>query len=319
MPETYIHQHRLPDDLLQLADRLKSLTDLQLSAHSKQKFTHHFFTHNSSQLMKDVTNQIRRHPIFEQLLCRDARCTITGVPSMDEVYVSNLSSAKTKKPLYGAYGNVHLHVDGAFPIPGAVFYRVLVPLTSGNDTVKTCFDEDGVCVLLNRGNMLAFDFDRTRHYVDVGNNDHGKPTYRMMLKLHFLVCKAGCTNDYASFLNDLHVVYEQVTRYMMATGTDPKTYYQYMFGVLSMYLTIITNNTPLLTMFCLVILAILVLCVWRPLWGAIGLGGLLVTWLFVAFVCYMRERQRHSLFCQIYGGNFGMVKYLCQTPRPPPP
>jgi hypothetical protein len=134
-------------------------------------------------------------------------------------------------------------------------YRILIGLTDGNDNIVTQFTKLNAGHKLNKGDVIAFDFDNTTHQV-IKERDVQTP--RIMLKLHFLVCDENCSKEYIERVKRLYVAYELLTRNIMDTGTDPETWWQFLMGVLCMY-----SNPPT----TLLVLA-----------GAMAVISLLVMW-----------------------------------------
>jgi hypothetical protein len=149
---------------------------------------------------------------------------------MDELYYSNPSDMKSTN-LYGASGNFHIHRDCIFDFHGIQVYRVLIGLTDGNTSTVTYFNSHEVGHKLNKGDYIVFDFDRTPHQVIKEASDR-QP--RILLKLHFLVIDPSSKSIWrrnATFLHWLYTRYEYITRYVMDTGTDPTTLYEFFWGV----------------------------------------------------------------------------------------
>ena len=85
------------------------------------------------------------------------------------------------------------------------------------------------------GDFVAFDFDRARHRVA---NLPGAPEdgHRILLKLHFCVSPAGrLAAAYAWGAHRAYVVYEALTRRVMALGTEPQTVPQFAAGLLGQF------------------------------------------------------------------------------------
>ena len=57
-----------------------------------------------------------------------------------------------------------------------------------------------------------------------------------MLKFHFIVCE-NCiySENYVNIIKNIYICYEKITRYIMKTGTDPKTYYEFLLGLACQY------------------------------------------------------------------------------------
>lgn len=158
---------------------------------------------------------------------------------MDELYYSNFKQTADNvlsKNFYGATGNIVIHKDCHYicSFSGASLYRIIIGLSDGNDNVSTKFVEFNAQKKINKNDFVLFDFSRTTHQV-VKEKQHIN-TPRTLLKLHFLICEdCKYSNDYLLFLKKYFINYDIITRYILKTGTDPQTFYQFFIGLLTYY------------------------------------------------------------------------------------
>lgn len=117
------------------------------------------------------------------------------LPAMNEVYVTAPPGELSSDRVF-----YMPHVDGPWSVfPGASVYRCLLAVTS-NRAVRTRFplDESGGAsapVTLTTGDALAFDFNRTPHFIDrvtdaddrLADGARDRDEARVTLKLHYLV------------------------------------------------------------------------------------------------------------------------------------
>lgn len=111
----------------------------------------------------------------------------------------------------------------------------MIGLTPDNKKVETRFLKLGVNHKLQKDDYLVFDFDKAEHQVVNHEVDveKDKKNYRIMLKLHFLVCDDCSTEGlYMKTVKESYILYENITRYFMQTGTDPSTLYEFMVGII---------------------------------------------------------------------------------------
>jgi len=105
-------------------------------------------------------------------------------------------------------------------------------LTDDNKNITTKFTNLGVEHKINKNDYVLFDFSRTTHQVK--KDDQTTNTPRTILKLHFLVFENDDYSDnYIYFIKSYFIYYDIITRYILKTGTDPKTYYQFLIGMLT--------------------------------------------------------------------------------------
>jgi hypothetical protein len=202
-----------------------------------QSKTYHKWFNEFSPDIKPIVESIQKNPFWNEL-CTKSGCTVINISEMDELYYSKAPSKGSRDLfLYGATGNYEPHIDGVFNFPGMHFYRVLIGLTPDNSKVETRFLKLGVNHKLQKNDYIVFDFDKAEHQVVNHETDteKDKKNYRIMLKLHFLVCD-DCTSEnlYMNVVKQSYISYETVTRYFMQVGTDPTTPYEFMVGIVDM-------------------------------------------------------------------------------------
>jgi hypothetical protein len=242
----------------------------------KKDMTYHVWYNDFSPDLKDVVKKIQKHPFWKQVCNAHDTCVLRNISEMDELYYSRAPKQGNKGILYGATGNYDLHVDGVLNLPGIKFYRILIGLTNNNNTVVTAFPRLKSSLKINKDDYVVFDFDKAQHRVINEGDDNN---FRMLLKLHFCVCETCKSHTYYfDFACKLYVFYEIVTRYIMQTGTNPETWYQFFLGLLA-YTG--ANLTYILGIFVSLLILYLVLLITKtPLASYVGL---LVLCLFYVF------------------------------------
>ena len=227
----------IPPDLQGVTSSLaKQFHDI-IPDEKKANLTYHLWYDELPIHLKDLVNKVKTHPFWNSI-CESDTCVFDNMSSMDELYYSRVPSKEVRGLLYGATTNYDLHVDGIMSFPGISFYRVLIGLTNGNDNIETNFPILNESVYINKDQYVVFDFDKAHHQVIKHQNNSD---YRILLKLHFCVCEK-CMNKslYLTTVEKIYILYEYVTRYIMKTGTNPTTYYQFFWGLIA-YLV---NHAP---------------------------------------------------------------------------
>lgn len=235
MAHIFTHEHptdgkigigRLPPDTTLLMDRIvKEYTPL---IPDKKATTHHIWFEDMPSSLRQSVHSFQTLPLWQGLGPDNAH--IESLSEMDELYYSNPTQV-TGHNLYGASGNFQVHRDCIFDFHGIYVYRILISLTPGNTNTVTYFNHHQVGHKLNKGDYIVFDFDRTAHQVI---KESGEPQSRILLKLHFLVIDPSSKSvwkDRPRYLHWLYTQYEYITRYVMDTGTDPHTLYEFFWGV----------------------------------------------------------------------------------------
>lgn len=200
----------------------------------KNASTHHIWYDHIPDPIKQKVTEIQNDLFWNELCDGSKKCVKINASEMDELYYSNPKNNLKKINLYGAVSNYDIHRDCIFNFNGIKFYRILIGLTNGNDNITTYFNNFKMGHKLNKGDYIVFDFDNTTHQVI---KEKETMTPRMMLKLHYIVCE-NCqySTQYVNIIKNIYLQYEYITRYIMKTGTDPKTFYQFCLGLLCQYI-----------------------------------------------------------------------------------
>lgn len=208
----------------------------QLTQDQLNSSTHHEWYLNLSESLKNKVDNVRNMKLWKSLCdevfetCNNGR--VSHVVEMDELYYSNFASKSQFERVYGANGNMHPHVDSGklFQVKGLKMYRVLVGLSDNNKNITTRIVNARIEKKINKGDYVVFDFDRTLHEV-VKENKLNMP--RFLLKLHFVVCENCNEPEWKiNLFKNCHIIYENVTRYVMDKGTDPETWYEFLLGMI---------------------------------------------------------------------------------------
>jgi hypothetical protein len=235
MSTVFTHHHpedgsigigKLPDEVYPLMEQIVQEYSQQIP--DRHATTHHLWFEEMPPSLQKAVGLLQWLPLWKGLGVEGAH--IESLREMDELYYSNPSDMKTTN-LYGASGNFQIHRDCIFDFHGIRVYRALIGLTDGNTRTVTYFNHYDVGHKLNKGDYIVFDFDRTAHQV-IKEAPERQP--RILLKLHFLVIDPSSKSVWKNspvFLHWLYTQYEYVTRYVMDTGTDPKTFYEFFWGV----------------------------------------------------------------------------------------
>jgi hypothetical protein len=242
---------QIPQNLLNYLDIIKN--EYYKLIPDKKVTTYHTWFNDMPKNIKDNVEKIQQDIFWNNLCDGSNKCIMISAKEMDELYYSNPQNNLNKINLYGATGNYDIHKDcGFFKIGGVNFYRVLIGLTDGNDSVITKFTSLNTQHKIQRGDYISFDFDKTTHQVIKENE---KETPRLLLKIHFIVCEnCNYSKEYIESIKKIYLYYEFVTRYIQKEGTDPKTFFNFFCGLLCQYGNIIVNYNLYLPFFIFLIM-----------------------------------------------------------------
>lgn len=223
---------KLPDEFRATLDKIAN--EYYALVPDKNVSTHHMWYNDIPPSIKQNIETIQKSDFWNKLCDGTDKCIKINAYEMDELYYSNPQNNLDKTNLYGAKSNYDIHRDCLFRFNGIKFYRVIIGLTDGNDNIITYFSNLNVGHKINKGDYIAFDFDRSTHQVIKEKQTY---TPRIMLKMHYIVCE-NCeySRDYVEFIKQFYLWYDYSTRWIMKTGTDPKTFFQFFWGLVPHYL-----------------------------------------------------------------------------------
>ena len=199
----------------------------------KNSSTYHTWYNDMSPSIKSNVEHIQKSDFWNKLCDGSEKCIKINTNEMDELYYSNPKNNLNKINLYGASSNYDIHKDCIYNFNGIKFYRIIIGLTNGNDNIITYFNNLDIGHKINLGEYIVFDFDKSTHQVI---KEKEELTPRILLKIHYIVCeKCSYSEEFVKRIKKMYVYYEFITRYIMKSGTDPETLYQFFWGLLCQY------------------------------------------------------------------------------------
>jgi hypothetical protein len=232
----------------QFIDNLDYIVDeYTLKIPNMNMTTYHIWYNNNliPNYVSTLVDMIQYDSYWNELCNKKSECNMMYMPEMTELYYSNPN--KKTKNLYGAAANFDAHRDCFYQFDSIRLYRVLIGLTNGNNNTVTYFPTFKKGHKLNKGDYIVFDFDRTLHQVI---KDNLSSTPRILLKMHYLVFERGYSDWYKVMVRYMYLYYDYVTRYILESGTDPETFYDFFMGLLSeYYINYMTKYTILIMYF----------------------------------------------------------------------
>ncbi len=182
-----------------------------------------------SQLGQDAKNAFHRlenshtiRELFNEKFNLD-NYSYEPVNRMNELYISGPNREGTSDQVFFTE-----HIDGPFYLfPFASVYRCIVGMDA-NTEISTVFKNKSF--VLQKGDILAFDFNREPHYIE---SDPSKPNkdYRIVMKLHYCVYPKQL-RWLGKTLKWLTAKYDEIARRLFISTLNPKTAISIMAGVL---------------------------------------------------------------------------------------
>jgi hypothetical protein len=139
--------------------------------------------------------------------------SLETVDGMNEVYISCIGATGSDKVFETN------HIDGMFSLlPYCTVLRVIVAL-QGNRSIYTEFPISKQSMNAATNQWIGFDYNRTPHYIiQKGDEDS---TYRIILKLHYIVVPDGVPSWLIGFYKRLHVAYNSTLRLLFVKSQKP--------------------------------------------------------------------------------------------------
>ena len=176
--------------------------------------------------------------------------SIMEIPRMNELYIAgedNDQETYSDRVFYLS------HIDGPFGwIPFVSVYRCLIGCSDDN-TIMTRFVFHNTDTMVQRGDALAFDFNREIHYIkDVGVRGKGKTVEetdentadcknsqpisnkRVVLKTHYCIYPKSM-QLFATAVSSLNTLYNQHFRHMFVHTLCPRTVLDYIHSSIVVY------------------------------------------------------------------------------------
>jgi len=176
-----------------------------LPEHTRQSFKNIIF---SNELMKMF---YKKYDDYSMEIC--------AITDMNEIYVSPPTNVQnTSDQVFFTK-----HIDGPYYyIPFATVYRVIIGLDN-NEEIETVFNQIPTSIILQKGDVTAFDFHRECHYIrktDCINND-----FRVVLKLHYCVYPSSL-KMFGKLLTRISIQYDKNFRNLFLYTISPNTIFK---------------------------------------------------------------------------------------------
>jgi hypothetical protein len=172
--------------------------------------TFHEYVDALPELERQCARKLVYGEIFQTVNRKFPEHTLLPISQMNEVYVSSI----------GAEGSDRVfetpHVDGIFAsilnvfFPGTAVLRCIIGI-QGNNAIDTIFPLSGNRYTLDTGDFVAFDYNRSIHYIQQSPHTHDGRT-RMILKLHYVVFPEYIPVWLGKRIGSIHAAYNACLR-----------------------------------------------------------------------------------------------------------
>jgi len=189
--------------------------------------TFHQFEQQAPPFIRNSIKEIKTE-ILGSLLLKQSDVTsehgfsIESIPEMNEIYVSVIHGRGSDKIFETP------HIDGPFGVlPYCYVYRCVVGI-SKNTTISTSFPNKGISYVLDRGDWVAFDYNREKHHITVskdfsneGATEGATNEERVVIKLHYIMFPHRLPLQVVSVYKQLHIFYNSTMRWLFVLSQIP--------------------------------------------------------------------------------------------------
>jgi|TARA_B110000093_G_scaffold183404_1_gene234418 hypothetical protein len=224
---------------------LKQIKDWGLKGSTDYSKSTHIWYSDLPPILKSVFDIVKNDDTVISLfrnLFKVTEYDYINLDGMNEIYVTGEDRLKEHTNSDQVF--FISHTDGPFCfIPFISVYRCLVGLNE-NTSVTTHFPMIEDTYVLNRGDILAFDYNRDVHYI-TKDNDKQYDEPRVALKLHYCLYPKGW-HMIGSIVGGIHVLYNSVLRSLFLKTIRPINIIDNIFSKLIVWTTHVVIYTDVL-------------------------------------------------------------------------
>lgn len=201
--------------------------------HKNGLTTHIYVNDFDKEIYETIQELILSKPVMDHINSKYNKNNdnkILPINEMNELYISDLNSKGSDNVF------INKHIDGPFMfIPGCKCIRLLLGL-KGNKNIETVFVSERKKNVLEKYDILSFDYNRDLHYIR-NNNLNDDNNNRIILKLHYAIIPKWMDNFSDTFKN-LNSNYNTWARNNFLYSQNPKTLSE---KVISFNINAVTN------------------------------------------------------------------------------
>jgi hypothetical protein len=223
--EIFTNKDRVVKTNLNSKEDSKDIEDLKkwvLDQKPTKEHTTHWWVHDLPKNLQNAFNRLANSDKFKEEVYKKFDKNTYDIDlenGMNEIYVAAFSHNTNSDTVFYTK-----HIDGPFGIlPFANVYRTLIAITD-NEYIRTRFPTVPKDYVLNKGDVLSFDFNREIHYIDRLENNK-KPEYRIILKVHHLIYPKFL-KSYSKLYGSLTTKYDKIARKGFLKTLKPKNIFQ---------------------------------------------------------------------------------------------
>ena len=217
---------------------LDTILDWTMKQNPRKDTTSHWWVRELDKNTINAFHRIERCQTIEQMFRTKFNINFYNIDiirPMNELYISGPNRIGSSDQVF--YSE---HIDGPFYLfPFASVYRCIVGLNA-NTEISTHFPNTQYSKTVEKGDILAFDFNREPHYI-VSDNSTPNKDCRVVLKLHYVVYPRFLL-PLGMLLSWLTSLYDIIARKLFVYTLVPNTFTTIAIGYLINVVTHIVNS-----------------------------------------------------------------------------
>jgi len=227
-----ILKNKKEDDMELYYDTIKQWA---LSKITKTTISHHWWydklPDNIQSMFEKISNSSNIYSMFSEVF-DPFYYTIEPIYEMNEIYVTG--QERKDESIQSDRVFFISHIDGPFMwVPFVSVYRCLIGINE-NEKITTHFPVLNTCYKVNKGDALAFDFNREVHYISEKNVPDSEP--RVTLKAHYCIYPKYL-KWLGNFMYVCNSVYDNIFRNLFLKTIEPENILDRINGFIVVYST----------------------------------------------------------------------------------
>ena len=213
----------------------ETIKNWAISQIEKPNISHHWWysklPNNIKSMFETISNHSNLYTMFSTIFDPNYYI-IEPIYEMNEIYITG--NERKNEMIQSDRVFFISHIDGPFIwIPFVSVYRCLIGINE-NNKITTHFPTINECFKINKGDALAFDFNREIHYISEKNIEDSEP--RVTLKSHYCIYP-----KYLKWLGKImykcNAIYNHVFRNLFLNTIEPDTWLKRFNSILVVYST----------------------------------------------------------------------------------
>lgn len=219
-----------------LSNTFEKIKLWSISSITSSKISHHWWYEKLPTDIRNAFDECSNSYIIKNMFCSlfsPIYYDILPIPEMNEIYVTG--EERKEDPIQSDRVFFISHIDGPFMwVPFVSVYRCLIGVNE-NKKITTHFPANYQNYKVNKGDFLAFDFNREIHYI-TSNNNTFQTEPRITLKAHYCIYPKWC-GWLGRFMYTANAKYNQIFRYLFLKTIKPETWIDRINGFMVVSMT----------------------------------------------------------------------------------